>query len=143
MAKNTQTDIDLLAGVREAEPAQALARILESMTALPSVSGQEGALADAVQRALSSRSDLVVRRLGDTVVASTQLGRPHRIVLAGHLDTVPVDGNLPPRWLEPGDPHIRTDPAAAHPGSRSGHRRHEGLGRRISPSGAHPAGAGP
>ncbi len=118
MAKNTQTDIDLLAGTRGVEPARALARILESMTALPSVSGQEGALADAVQRALSSRADLLVQRLGDTVVASTQLGRPHRIVLAGHLDTVPVDGNLPPRWLEPGDPDIRADLAAAHPGSR-------------------------
>ena len=68
MAKNTQTDIDLLAGARGAEPAQALESILEAMTALPSVSGQETALADAVQRALSLRSCLLVRRLGDTVV---------------------------------------------------------------------------
>ena len=146
MAKNTQTDINLLSGVRGTEPAQDLARILEAMTALPSVSGQEGALADAVQRALSSRADLLVRRLGDTVVASTRLGRPHRIVLAGHLDTVPVDGNMPPRWLEPGDPDIRADLSAAHPGIpgalRQGHRRYEGFGCRLSPPGAHPSGAG-
>ena len=40
------------------------------------------------------------------------------MVLAGHLDTVPVIDNFPPRWLVPGDPLIREDVAAAHPGER-------------------------
>ncbi len=31
------------------------------------------------------------------MVARTTLGRPERVVLAGHIDTVPIAGNLPAR----------------------------------------------
>src|SRR5919199_508292 len=34
---------------------------------------------------------------GEAVLARTALGRPERVVLAGHLDTVPIAGNLPTR----------------------------------------------
>src|ERR687886_993594 len=34
---------------------------------------------------------------GEAVLARTALGRPERVVLAGHIDTVPVAGNLPTR----------------------------------------------
>ena len=78
-----------------------------------SVSDDEGPLADEVEAFLSRQPYLTVRRHGDTVVASTNLGRERRVVLAGHLDTVPVIDNFPPRWLEPGDPLIREDIAAA------------------------------
>jgi succinyl-diaminopimelate desuccinylase len=64
---------------------------------LPSVSGTEGPLADAVQAALRAVDGLEVVRDGDAVLARTALGRPRRVLLAGHLDTVPVAGNLPSR----------------------------------------------
>ena len=70
---------------------------------LESVSGQEKALADAVEEALRGLGHLEVLRDGDAVVARTALGRRERVVLAGHLDTVPVAGNLPTRLDGDGD----------------------------------------
>ncbi|HKS46027.1 MAG TPA: succinyl-diaminopimelate desuccinylase [Amycolatopsis sp.] len=64
---------------------------------IPSVSGEEGFIADAVQAALTRLGHLEVVRNGDAVLARTNLGRPSRVVLAGHLDTVPVNQNLPLR----------------------------------------------
>lgn len=66
---------------------------------IPSVSGDESELADAVEESLRTAPGLAVHRNGDAVLARTALGRPRRIVLAGHLDTVPVAGNLPV-WTE-------------------------------------------
>src|SRR5438270_11470637 len=68
---------------------------------LESVSGNEGPLADAVEAALRELPHLEVLRDGDTVVARTALGRAERVVLAGHLDTVPLAAtpNLP-TWRE-------------------------------------------
>lgn len=67
-----------------------------------SVSGREGPLADAVQAALAGRDHLEVVRDGDAVLARTRLGRSERVVLAGHLDTVPLadPANLPTRRLD-------------------------------------------
>ena len=64
---------------------------------VPSVSGGEGPLADAIERALRPLAHLAVSRDGDTIVARTELGRPERVILAGHIDTVPIAGNLPAR----------------------------------------------
>ncbi|HEY4602979.1 MAG TPA: succinyl-diaminopimelate desuccinylase [Blastococcus sp.] len=61
----------------------------------PSVSGSEAPLADAVETALRDLGGLEVDRVGDTVLARTTLDRPTRVVLAGHLDTVPIADNLP------------------------------------------------
>jgi succinyl-diaminopimelate desuccinylase len=63
----------------------------------PSVSGTEGPLADAVEAALRALGGLEVLRVGDTVLARTNADRDTRIVLAGHLDTVPIAANLPSR----------------------------------------------
>ena len=63
----------------------------------PSVSGDEAELTDAIEQALRGCPGLSVRRLGNVVVARTELGLSRRVVLAGHLDTVPVAGNLPSR----------------------------------------------
>ena len=62
-----------------------------------SVSGDEGRLAGLVHDALAALPGLTVERDGNVVLARTDLGRPERVVLAGHLDTVPVADNLPSR----------------------------------------------
>jgi succinyl-diaminopimelate desuccinylase len=67
-----------------------------------SVSLGEAALADAVEAAVAALEHLEVTRIGNTVVARTDLGRAERVVLAGHLDTVPLTTdpvNLPTRRL--------------------------------------------
>lgn len=69
--------------------------LTRALVDLPSVSGSEKNLADAVEAALRGLDRLDVRRDGDAVVARTTLGREERIVLAGHLDTVPIADNVP------------------------------------------------
>jgi succinyl-diaminopimelate desuccinylase len=64
---------------------------------IESVSGNEGGIADAVEAALRPLPHLEVLRDGDAIVARTNLGRDRRVVIAGHLDTVPVNDNLPSR----------------------------------------------
>lgn len=59
----------------------------------PSESRHEQALADVVEGALRSLPHLHVTRVGNSVVARTELGRAERVVIAGHLDTVPSTGN--------------------------------------------------
>jgi succinyl-diaminopimelate desuccinylase len=67
------------------------------LVAIPSVSHEEKAIADYVLARLSGRGHLAVERVGDNVVARTRLGRAMRLVVAGHLDTVPPNGNATPR----------------------------------------------
>jgi succinyl-diaminopimelate desuccinylase len=64
---------------------------------IQSVSGTEEKLANKIEAALSSSAHLKVFRHGNTVVARTDLGRDERIVIAGHIDTVPLNDNLPVR----------------------------------------------
>lgn len=64
---------------------------------IPSVSGGETAIADAVEAALSACEHLSVVRDGDAVVARTTVGHPERVIIAGHLDTVPIKHNVPSR----------------------------------------------
>jgi succinyl-diaminopimelate desuccinylase len=65
---------------------------------IESVSRGEQEIADAVEAALAAYDHLTVTRHGHTVVARTELGRGERVVIAGHLDTVPVNANLPSRY---------------------------------------------
>jgi succinyl-diaminopimelate desuccinylase len=60
---------------------------------VPSVSLEEAALCDLVEERLRSVRWLRVDRVGDNVVGRTELGRSHRLLLVGHLDTVPPNGN--------------------------------------------------
>lgn len=71
--------------------------LTEQLVDIESVSRNEAAIADAVEAALRALPHLTVIRRGHTVVARTELGRPERVVIAGHLDTVPVNDNLPSR----------------------------------------------
>jgi succinyl-diaminopimelate desuccinylase len=61
--------------------------------AIPSVSGEERALADEVEASLRAVAGLDVTRVGDNVIARTTGSRMSRIMLAGHLDTVPGDAS--------------------------------------------------
>lgn len=71
---------------------------------IESVSGDEAAIADAIEGALRPLGHLRVERIGNTVIARTDLGRGERVVLAGHIDTVPLTGdpNLPTRRVQDG-----------------------------------------
>ncbi|GAA1653687.1 succinyl-diaminopimelate desuccinylase [Georgenia ruanii] len=84
------------AAVALPDPAVAdVADLTAAVCDIPSVSGEEGALADAIAAALAPYDHLEVLRDGDAVVARTNLGRDQRVVVAGHIDTVPVKDNLP------------------------------------------------
>jgi len=76
------------------------AEITKQICDIESVSGNETALADAIEAALTTHSHLEVTRNADAIVARTNLGRPTRVLIAGHIDTVPVAENLPTEYRE-------------------------------------------
>ncbi len=71
--------------------------LTRALVDIPSVSGTEEHLADLVEAALRGLGGLEVERLGNAVLARTNLDLPTRLVLAGHLDTVPIADNVPSR----------------------------------------------
>ena len=74
-----------------------LLALTADLVAIPSVSRDESALADRVESILRTGPALHVDRIGANVVARTELGHATRVVMAGHLDTVPANGNATPR----------------------------------------------
>lgn len=65
---------------------------------IASESHQEQAITDWIEQQLRSGAPwLTVYRIGNNVVARSELGRPMRLVLAGHTDTVPINDNMPSR----------------------------------------------
>ncbi|MEU8954327.1 succinyl-diaminopimelate desuccinylase [Streptomyces sp. NPDC048518] len=88
-----QTPLDLTL-----DAAELTARLVD----FPSPSGEEKALADAIETALRALPHLTVDRHGNNVVARTNLGRAERVILAGHIDTVPIADNVPSRLDEDG-----------------------------------------
>jgi succinyl-diaminopimelate desuccinylase len=78
------------------------ARLTAQLVDFPSVSGTEKPLADAIETALRALPHLTVDRYGNNVVARTNLGRAERVILAGHIDTVPIADNVPSRLDEDG-----------------------------------------
>jgi succinyl-diaminopimelate desuccinylase len=73
------------------------ATLTEQLVNIESVSLHEQEIADAVEEALRGLGHLEVTRVGNNLVARTDLGRGERVVIAGHLDTVPLNDNLPAR----------------------------------------------
>jgi succinyl-diaminopimelate desuccinylase len=71
------------------------AELTAALIDFPSVSGEEKALADAIEQALRALPRLTVDRYGNNVIARTFFGKAKRIVLAGHIDTVPIADNVP------------------------------------------------
>ncbi|WP_084039395.1 succinyl-diaminopimelate desuccinylase [Demequina sp. NBRC 110053] len=87
-------DLDLTASVE-----QLAAQLID----IPSVSGGEHAIADAVEAALAAQAPhLSITRDGDALIARTATGAAERVLVAGHLDTVPIKGNVPSRWDDDG-----------------------------------------
>ncbi|MFK3734938.1 succinyl-diaminopimelate desuccinylase [Streptomyces sp. NPDC088090] len=78
------------------------AELTADLVDFASVSGTEKPLADAIEQALRALPHLAVDRYGNNVVARTNLGRAERVVLAGHIDTVPIADNVPSRLDEDG-----------------------------------------
>ena len=72
-------------------------QLTEELVNIESVSGNEQKIADAIEAALDVLDHLEVQRFGNTVVARTHQGRAERVVIAGHIDTVPLNANLPAR----------------------------------------------
>lgn len=87
------------------DPTRDPVALTAALVDIPSESHHEGPIADAVEAALhrvaadaaAAGVTVRVRRIGHTLIARTERGLPMRVVLAGHLDTVPAAGNLPSR----------------------------------------------
>jgi succinyl-diaminopimelate desuccinylase len=85
-----------------ASPEHALAERTLALVDIPSVSGDEGAMYRYVKESVGLP---LVHDDGESLVYATRAGRP-LVVLSGHTDTVPIDGNVPGR-LEDGIVHGR------------------------------------
>ncbi len=70
-----------------------IVELTAALIGTPSESRQEARLADDVESALRALPHLAVERVGNVVIARTQLNLSERVVIAGHLDTVPSSGN--------------------------------------------------
>lgn len=73
------------------DPAELTARLVD----IPSVSGDERQIADEIFAALTALDRFEIVRSGNTVLARTNLDLPTRVLLAGHIDTVPIADNVP------------------------------------------------
>jgi len=74
-------------------PAGDLFALTAALVDIPSVSHEERLITDLLEEELRGLAHLEVDRIGDNLIARTQLGRDRRLVLGGHTDTVPPDGN--------------------------------------------------
>lgn len=93
-------------GPAELDIHQDVAQLTADLLDIYSVSGEEKRLADAVETALTNLENLEITRDGDSIIARTDFGKDKRVVLAGHLDTVPLpavegsEGIVPSVWKE-------------------------------------------
>jgi succinyl-diaminopimelate desuccinylase len=70
-----------------------LLELTAALVDVASPSFEEAALVALLHDELAAIDGLVVERVGDNLVARTELGRDRRLLLAGHTDTVPANGN--------------------------------------------------
>lgn len=81
--------------------------ITRTICDIPSVSGDETVLADMIEESVLALPHLEVIRFGNTIVARTALDRAQRVVIAGHIDTVPINENVPTKDVDiDGEPHL-------------------------------------
>ncbi|MFM7013600.1 MAG: succinyl-diaminopimelate desuccinylase [Actinomycetota bacterium] len=76
-----------------------LSELTRDLIDIESVSGNEEQLADAIEETLSGLPHLSLTRDGNALIAQTNLGREKRVLIAGHIDTVPIADNLPSKLL--------------------------------------------
>lgn len=74
-----------------------LLALTRDLVAIPSESHEEGPLVDWLEAELRAVGSLDVTRVGLNLVARTTGSHPMRVVIAGHTDTVPANGNAVPR----------------------------------------------
>lgn len=79
--------------MKKPQPPHDLLALTAELVDIPSESRDEAAITAHLEAALRAQRHLRVDRVGDNLVARTELGRPYRIVLAGHTDTVPAADN--------------------------------------------------
>jgi succinyl-diaminopimelate desuccinylase len=77
------------------DPHGDLVALLGDLVDIPSESRSEAEIADAIEAALLPAAHLEVVRDGNSLVARTRLDLPDRVVICGHVDTVPGADNLP------------------------------------------------
>ena len=70
-----------------------LVELTAALVDIPSVSHNERAITDHLAARLAATPWLEVTRVGDNLVARTNLGRAQRLLIGGHTDTVPANGN--------------------------------------------------
>jgi len=78
-------------------PTPDLLALTAELVDIPSESHAEAAITDHLDHELRALPHLQVERVGHNLVARTDLGRATRVVLAGHTDTVPANGNATAR----------------------------------------------
>lgn len=74
--------------------------LTSALVDISSPSHDEVHLCDLIEQAARGVPHLDVVRDGNTVVARTSLGHDERVVIAGHIDTVPANGNFPSRTVD-------------------------------------------
>jgi succinyl-diaminopimelate desuccinylase len=87
----------------ELDPEGDIVALLRALIDTPSVSGDEAVIAGGVEAALRPYPHLRVARENNVVIARTELGRSERVIIAGHLDTVPIARNVPSWVTEDGN----------------------------------------
>jgi succinyl-diaminopimelate desuccinylase len=70
-----------------------LVQLTAALVDIPSVSHNEMAITDDLAGRLAAAPWLDVTRVGENLVARTHLGRSQRLLIGGHTDTVPANGN--------------------------------------------------
>ena len=86
-----------MAAMTALDPHQDIVDLTAALVDIESVSGNEQTITDSIEQALSEVPWLELWRHSNSLIARTTLGRDERVVVAGHVDTVPLDANLPSR----------------------------------------------
>jgi len=74
---------------------QELGKLTLDLVNISSVSKDEKSIADSIEEALKKCNHLKLTRVNNSLVAQTSFGNKQRVVIAGHIDTVPANNNFP------------------------------------------------